>query len=248
MMTIIYFSLAIISIWIAFSYGRWSKENEFVRELKDIEINGLPLTGINDIRQSYAILVERCDVLKNTISELKAPKEQMSEELEKLKADYKELMLTSNNLRKELKEKEEKYSRLITDTAGELLECSKSLIEQRYMIFDSLTLGSLASIWASKIRNKSELLTIGSVFVGSNGKVIYGDGSRSLGLLSSKENAWATRLTIEEAYPYKDVSTLVARIYSLEDIKAIISNTGEILQNALKVEEIANKFSKYVEK
>ena len=67
-------------------------------------------------------------------------------------------------------------------------------------------------IYVTKLKNKTKLLSIGFINIADNGKIIYPDVSRSLGLLTSNENKWAQRLPVPDDMEI-GVPCLICAIY-----------------------------------
>ena len=93
-------------------------------------------------------------------------------------------------------------------------------------------------IYATELLNKSHLLSIGEVEVLENGKLKYGEGSRSLGNYSSKENcAWLNDLNPMSALPMMNPreSKPIALITDYGDYQKLANKFSEVCLSSINI-------------
>ena len=93
-------------------------------------------------------------------------------------------------------------------------------------------------IYATELLNKSHLLSIGKVEVLENGKLKYGEGSRSLGNYSSKENwAWLNDLNPMSALPMMNPreSKPIALITDYGDYQKLANKFSEVCLSSINI-------------
>ena len=93
-------------------------------------------------------------------------------------------------------------------------------------------------IYVTELLNKSHLLSIGEVEVLENGKLKYGEGSRSLGNYSSKENwAWLNDINPNGALPMMNPreSKPIALIFDYEGFMKAANKYGDIHKTSVNI-------------
>ena len=260
-MTTILISVAIIAMLLAFCFGRMSKQNDVNRELLDIEVEGEPLNSLEDVRRVMAHLESIIEGMKLDLNTVRNSSNVIMRENEQLKDDYKEIM-------KQLKARREMYSDLesrfdsvseekcryyhklqnsknhfgefvsnVCDNACGIGRASEHVYESLSDFVPQLHRLSIG-IYVTKLKNKTKLLSIGLINIADNGKIIYPDVSRSLGLLTSNENKWAQRLPVPDDMKIGE-PCLICAIYPndmtkrLGDLQTKIYNINGDVQNMI---------------
>lgn len=260
-MTTILISVAIIAILLAFTFGRWSKSIDINRQLHDIEVEGVAVAGIDDVCRVISRLDNQKQGLFTELNQLRNSNNAYQKNIEQLKDDYYKVMSQLRDKRDELSKLQEKFDSVseekcryyhklqnnkthfeefisnVWDNAcgiGRVTEHVYESFSDFAPLLDRLSIG----IYVTKLKNKTKLLSIGFIKLADNGKIIYPDVSRSLGLLTSSENKWAQKLTIpqdmEIGQPY-----LICAIYPndmnkrLGDLQTKIYNINGDAQNMI---------------
>ena len=211
-MTLTHFVIFVCVVYLAIVAGRMSMKNDMRRRFESIEERGQSLRTVGDVincilqlRDSVESLEYDNKALTNSLNIARAGSE-------KLERDYKTLMAQM----KEKREECEAFEKKIETYKNEMKEKNAQMIKFA-KIFDSWmqelwgevsaiyensfnTVGKLSDyvnsinnierkkIYATRLINNTYLLTLGDIEVMTNGKVKYGEGSRSLGNIASKEN------------------------------------------------------------
>ena len=211
-MTLTHFVIFVCVVYLAIVAGRMSMKNDMRRRFESIEEQGQSLRTVGDVincilqlRDSVESLEYENKALTNSLNIARAGSE-------KLERDYKTLMAQMKEKREEceafekkietykneMKEKNAqmiKFAKIFDSWMAELLEEVTAINENSCSTSDKLSayVNSINKIERKKINatrliNNTYLLTLGDIEVMTNGKVKYGEGSRSLGNIASKEN------------------------------------------------------------
>ena len=199
------------AVYLAIVFGRMSMKNDMRRRFASIE-EGIELPNVTAVidyilklRDLVAKLEQDYHTANNLLNIANA-------KVEKLERDYKTLMTQMKEKRKEceafekkiesykneMKEKNAqmiKFAKIFDSWMAELWEEVTAINENSCSTFDKLSAytksmynNNRKRIYATRLVNNTCLLTLGDIEVMANGKVKYGEGSRSLGNIDSKEN------------------------------------------------------------
>ena len=224
-MTLIHFIIFACIVYIAIVLGRMSAKNDMRRRFASID-EGIELPNVTAVinyilklRDQVAKLEHDNKALQNSLNIANAAGE-------KLERDYKALMAQMKEKRKECEEQEASIS-LLRDSNRDVVKridrCSCKFDEWMQKLWEFVSVindntkknhtgineycdymdkAGKKQIYVTELQNKSHLLSIGEVEVLENGKLKYGEGSRSLGNYSSKENwAWLNDINPNGALP-----------------------------------------------
>ena len=211
-MTLTHFVIFVCVVYLAIVAGRMSMKNDIRRRFESIEERGQSLRTVGDVincilqlRDSVESLEYENKALTNSLNIARAGSE-------KLERDYKTLMAQMKEKREEceafekkieshkneMKEKNAqmiKFAKIFDSWMQELWEEVSAIYENSFNTLGKLSdyLNSINNIerkkiYATRLINNTYLLTLGDIEVMTNGKVKYGEGSRSLGNIASKEN------------------------------------------------------------
>ena len=240
-MDLIYFIVFACVVYLAIVLGRMSAKNDMRRRLASIE-EGIELPNVTAVidyilklRDLVANLEHDYHAANNSLNIARAGSE-------KLERDYKTLMAQMKEKREEceafekkietykneIKEKNAqmiKFAKIFDSWMAELWEEVTAINENSCSTFDKLSayVNSIDKIERKKINatrliNNTYLLTLGDIEVMTNGKVKYGEGSRSLGNIASKENQewWETIINTDIANLKPRESLAVAIVFNYE--------------------------------
>ena len=211
-MDLIHFIVFACVVYLAIVAGRMSMKNDMRRRFESIEEQGQSLRTVGDVincilqlRDSVESLEYENKALTNSLNIARTGSE-------KLERDYKTLMAQMKEKREEceaFEKKIETYKNEMKEKNAQMIKFAKifdswmqELWEEVSAIYENSfnTLGKLSDyvnsinnierkkIYATRLINNTYLLTLGDIEVMTNGKVKYGEGSRSLGNIASKEN------------------------------------------------------------
>ena len=211
-MTLIHFIIFVCVIYLAIVAGRMSMKNDMRRRFESIEEQGQSLRTVGDVincilqlRDSVESLEYENKALTNSLNIARAGSE-------KLERDYKTLMAQMKEKREEceaFENKIETYKNEMKEKNAQMIKFAKIFDSWMAELWEGVsainenscsTLGKLSDyvnsindierkkINATRLINNTYLLTLGDIEVMANGKVKYGEGSRSLGNIASKEN------------------------------------------------------------
>ena len=211
-MTLTHFVIFACVVYLAIVVGRMSMKNDMRRRFESIEEEGQSLRTTGDVincilqlRDSVESLEYENKALTNSLNIARAGSE-------KLERDYKALLSQLREKREEceaFEKKIETYKNEMKEKNAQMIKFAKifdswtqELWEEVSAIYENSfnTLGKLSDyvnsinnierkkIYATRLINNTYLLTLGDIEVMTNGKVKYGEGSRSLGNIASKEN------------------------------------------------------------
>ena len=211
-MTLTHFVIFVCVVYLAIVAGRMSMKNDMRRRFESIEERGQSLRTVGDVincilqlRDNVESLEYENKALNNSLNIARAGSE-------KLERDYKTLMAQMKEKREEceaFEKKIETYKNEMKEKNAQMIKFAKifdswmqELWEEVSAIYENSfnTLGKLSDyvnsinnierkkIYATRLINNTYLLTLGDIGVMTNGKVKYGEGSRSLGNIASKEN------------------------------------------------------------
>ena len=211
-MTLTHFVIFVCVVYLAIVAGRMSMKNDMRRRFESIEERGQSLRTVGDVincilqlRDNVESLEYENKALNNSLNIARAGSE-------KLERDYKTLMAQMKEKREEceaFEKKIETYKNEMKEKNAQMIKFAKifdswmqELWEEVSAIYENSfnTLGKLSDyvnsinnierkkIYATRLINNTYLLKLGDIEVMTNGKVKYGEGSRSLGNIASKEN------------------------------------------------------------
>ncbi len=211
-MTLTHFVIFVCVVYLAIVAGRMSMKNDMRRRFESIEEQGQSLRTVGDVincilqlRDSVESLEYENKALTNSLNIARAGSE-------KLERDYKTLMAQMKEKREEceaFEKKIETYKNEMKEKNAQMIKFAKIFDSWMQELWEGVsainenscsTLGKLSDyvisindierkkINATRLINNTYLLTLGDIEVMTNGKVKYGEGSRSLGNIASKEN------------------------------------------------------------
>ena len=211
-MTLTHFVIFVCVVYLAIVAGRMSMKNDMRRRFESIEERGQSLRTVGDVincilqlRDSVESLEYENKALNNSLNISRAGSE-------KLERDYKTLMAQMKEKREEceaFEKKIETYKNEMKEKNAQMIKFAKIFDSWMQELWEGVsainenscsTLGKLSDyvisindierkkINATRLINNTYLLTLGDIEVMTNGKVKYGEGSRSLGNIASKEN------------------------------------------------------------
>lgn len=224
-MNLIHFIIFACIVYIAIVLGRMSMKNDMRRRFASIE-EGIELPNVTAVINYILKLRDQVEKLEHDNQALNNSLNIARAGSEKLERDYKVLLEQFKEKRKECEEQETNISNL-RDKNKELVErinkCSCKFDEWMQKLWEFVSVindntkknhtgineycdymdkAGKKQIYVTELLNKSHLLSIGEVEVLENGKLKYGEGSRSLGNYSSKENwAWLNDINPNGALP-----------------------------------------------
>lgn len=211
-MTLTHFVIFSCAVYLAIVAGRMSMKNDMRRRFESIEEQGQSLRTVGDVincilqlRDSVESLEYENKALNNSLNISKAGSEKLERDYKVLLAQMKEKREECEAFEKkietyknEMKEKNAqmiKFAKIFDSWMAELWEEVTAINENSCSTLDKLSayVNSIDKIERKKINatrliNNTYLLTLGDIEVMTNGKVKYGEGSRSLGNIASKEN------------------------------------------------------------
>ena len=211
-MDLIHFIIFVCAFYVAIVAGRMSMKNDMRRRFESIEEQGQSLRTVGDVincilqlRDSVESLEYENKALTNSLNIARAGSE-------KLERDYKTLMAQMKEKREEceaFEKKIETYKNEMKEKNAQMIKFAKIFDSWMQELWEGVsainensinTLGKLSDyvysineierkkINATRLINNTYLLTLGDIEVMANGKVKYGEGSRSLGNIASNEN------------------------------------------------------------
>ena len=211
-MTLTHFVIFVCVVYLAIVAGRMSMKNDMRRRFESIEERGQSLRTTGDVincilqlRDSVESLEYENKALTNSLNIARAGSEKLERDYKMLMAQMKEKREECEAFEKkietyknEMKEKNAqmiKFAKIFDSWMAELWEEVTAINENSCSTSDKLSayVNSInkierKNINATRLINNTYLLTLGDIEVMTNGKVKYGEGSRSLGNIASKEN------------------------------------------------------------
>ena len=211
-MTLTHFVIFACVVYLAIVVGRMSMKNDMRRRFESIEEQGQSLRTVGDVINCILQLRDNVESLEYENKALTNSLNIAMTGSEKLELDYKTLMAQMKEKREEceaFEKKIETYKNEMKEKNAQMIKFAKifdswmqELWEEVSAIYENSfnTLGKLSDyvnsinnierkkIYATRLINNTYLLTLGDIEVMTNGKVKYGEGSRSLGNIASKEN------------------------------------------------------------
>lgn len=210
-MTLTNFVIFACVVYLAVVLGRMSMKNDMRRRFASIE-EGIELPNVTAVIDYILKLRDLVAKLEHDYHAANNSLNIANVTVEKLERDYKTLMAQMKEKREEcdafekkietykneMKEKNAqmiKFAKIFDSWMAELWEEVMSINENSCSTFDKLSAYTKSMynnkrkrIYATRLVNNTCLLTLGDIEVMANGKVKYGEGSRSLGNIDSKEN------------------------------------------------------------
>ena len=225
-MDLIHFIVFACIVYIAIVSGRMSAKNDMRRRFASIGVVGQKYPDVTSVINYVLELRDQVTKLEHDNKALQNSLKMANYSSEKLTGDYKALLAQMKEKREECEEQEKQIS-LLRDGYREAVErinrCSCKFEEWMQELWgfvsvindntkknhtgineycDYMDKAGKKLIYVTELLNKSHLLSIGEVEVLENGKLKYGEGSRSLGNYSSKENwAWLNDINPNGALP-----------------------------------------------
>ena len=218
-MTLTHFVIFVCIVYIAIVSGRMSAKNDMRRRFASIG-------GMEQKFPDVTSVINYVLKLRDQVAKLEHDNQALNNSLnianaagEKLERDYKALMVKMKVKREECEMVDAANKKLvakINKCADKFDKWMQKLWEFVSVINDNtikhntcvneycddMDNAGKKQIYVTELLNKSHLLSIGEVEVLENGKLKYGEGSRSLGNYSSKENwAWLNDINPNGALP-----------------------------------------------
>ena len=266
-MTLTHFVIFACVVYLAIVIGRMSAKNDMRRRFASIE-EGIELPNVTAVinyilklRDLVAKLEHDYHAANNSLNIARAGSEKLERDYKTLlgqlreKREEYEIELTNNS---NLRDKNKELVERINKSADKFDKWMQKLWEFVSAINNNACehAGRLSGycndmdktgkkqIYATELLNKSHLLSIGEVEVLENGKLKYGEGSRSLGNYSSKENwAWLNDLNPMSALPMMNPreSKPIALITDYGDYQKLANKFSEVcLSSSNIITESAN--------
>ena len=210
-MTLTNFVIFACIVYIAIILGRMSAKNDMRRRFASIDEG----QNFSDVESVINYILNLRDQVETLLTDKKALTNSLNIARvgsEKLERDYKVLLAQMKEKREEceafekkietykneMKEKNAqmiKFAKIFDSWMAELWEEVTAINENSCSTFEKLSAYTKSMynnkrkwIYATRLVNNTCLLTLGDIEVMANGKVKYGEGSRSLGNIDSKEN------------------------------------------------------------
>ena len=205
-------------VYLAIVFGRMSAKNDMRRRFASID-EGQNFTDVESVINYILNLRDQVETLLTDKKALTNSLNIANAAREKLERDYKALMVKMKVKREECEKVDAANKKLvakINKCADKFDKWMQKLWEFVSVINDNtikhktdlneycddMDNAGKKQIYVTELLNKSHLLSIGEVEVHENGKLKYGEGSRSLGNYSSKENwAWLNDINPNGALP-----------------------------------------------
>ena len=224
-MTLTHFVIFACAIYLAIVLGRMSMKNDMRRRFASIEEG----QNFSDVESVINYILNLRDQVETLLTDKKALTNSLNianAAREKFERDYKVLLAQMKEKRKEC-EAQETFISQQGDSNKALVErinkCADKFDKWMQKLWEFVSVindntkknhtgineycdymdkAGKKQIYVTELLNKSHLLSIGEVEVLENGKLKYGEGSRSLGNYSSKENwAWLNDINSNGALP-----------------------------------------------
>ena len=217
-MTLTHFVIFACAVYLAIVLGRMSAKNDMRRRFASID-EGQNFSDVESVINYVLKLRDQVEKLEHDNQALNNSLNIANAAGEKLERDYKALMVKMKVKREECEMVDAANKKLvakINKCADKFDKWMQKLWEFVSVINDNtikhktdlneycddMDNAGKKQIYVTELLNKSHLLSIGEVEVHENGKLKYGEGSRSLGNYSSKENwAWLNDINPNGALP-----------------------------------------------
>ena len=224
-MDLIHFIIFACIVYIAIVLGRMSMKNDMRRRFTSIE-EGIELPNVTAVINYILKLRDQVEKLEHDNQALNNSLNIARAGSEKLERDYKKLLEQLKEKRKECEAQEifisqqgdsnkalvarinkcadkfDKWMQKLWEFVSVINDNTKKNHTGINEYCDYMDKAGKKQIYVTELLNKSHLLSIGEVEVLENGKLKYGEGSRSLGNYSSKENwAWLNDINPNGALP-----------------------------------------------
>ena len=198
-------------VYLAVVLGRMSAKNDMRRRFASIE-EGIELPNVTAVIDYILKLRDLVAKLEHDYHAANNSLNIANVTVEKLERDYKTLMAQMKEKREEcdaFEKKIETYKNEMKDKNAQMIKFAKifdswmaelweevtainenscSTLDKLSAYVNSINKIERKKINATRLINNTYLLTLGDIEVMTNGKVKYGEGSRSLGNIASKEN------------------------------------------------------------
>ena len=265
------FAIAFLSCVFFFIMGRMSVINDINRKLRSFKTEKFPIIKMGNLYCALRTIISDYDFSCNAFCKVNESSTILGNENKQLQAkydkmidDYKEILnqLESrrqacshlekrlNNMREEKDDCQYKINeqrKLFNGFISQVYENAEMIANTAQIVYEEMSnLSPLIpteslGIYATKLKNKSIHLSIGTIKVDGNGKISYHERGRSLGLLTSKDNKWAQDLSINTdmaiGQPY-----LISAIYP----NSFISRMGDIQSKLHDIQGDACKMKSHI--
>ena len=265
------FAIAFLICLLGVIIGRISLINGINQRLKVFKTEKFPIIDMCNLYRVLRTIISDLDFERTSYRYLKDEHKFFQDENKELHVKYDKLSDDYKDVLKQLKDKREEYERLdkyldrmsedkmrYQDKCQEQNTLYNGFISKVYynaemianavhIVYDDMSnLSPLVpiistGIYATKLKNKSVLLSIGTIKVAGNGKITYQDGGRSLGLLTSNENKWAQGLLINTDLPIGQ-PYLISVIYPND----FVSRIGDIQSKLHDIQGDACKMKSHI--
>ena len=260
-MDLIHFIIFACIVYLAVVLGRMSAKNDMRRRFASIE-EGIELPNVTSVINYILKLRDQVEKLEHDNQALRNSLNIARAGSEKLERDYKKLLEQLKEKRKEC-EAQETFISQQGDSNKALVErinkCADKFNEWMQELWNYVsdinnnTIKYASSlneycndmdktgkkqIYATELLNKSHLLSIGKVEVLENGKLKYGEGSRSLGNYSSKENwAWLNDINPNGELPMMNPreSKPIALIFDYEGFMKAANKYADLHKTSVNI-------------
>ena len=260
-MDLIHFIVFACIVYIAIVLGRMSMKNDMRRRFASIE-EGIELPNVTAVinyilklRDLVAKLEHDYHAANNSLNIARAGSEKLERDYKKLLEQLREKrqeceveLINNSTLRDRNKELVERINKCadkfdewmqklwnyVSDINNNTIKYASSLNEYS----NDMHKTGKKQIYATELLNKSHLLSIGEGEVLENGKLKYGEGSRSLGNYSSKENwAWLNDLNPMSALPMMNPreSKPIALIIDYGDYQKLANKFSEVCLSSINI-------------
>lgn len=246
-MTTILISVAIIAILLAFTLGRWSKSIDINRQLHDIEVEGVALAGIDDVCRVISRLGYQKQELITELNQLRNSNNAYQKNIEQLKDDYYKVMSQLRDKRDELGKAHDKYLEYNNQVCNKAIYLDKITDQLHDSLIDygnKIDKCGYSAIYATKMKNKQILLSIGEIEIAANGKITHDANCRTLGLVNSKENQWASGVDIPQDMAI-GAPVLISVIYHKNVMQKLTKPMGELVKKASEISLKGNELNCY---
>ena len=260
-MTLTHFVIFACAVYLAIVLGRMSAKNDMRRRFASIDEG----QNFSDVESVINYILNLRDQVETLITDKKALTNSLNIAIagrEKLERDYKKLLEQLKEKREKCEELEtfisqqgdsnkalvarinkcaDKFNEWMQELWNYVSDINNNTIKYASSLNEycnDMDKTGKKQIYATELLNKSHLLSIGEVEVLENGKLKYGEGSRSLGNYSSKENwAWLNDLNPMSALPMMNPreSKPIALITDYGDYQKLANKFSEVCLSSINI-------------
>ena len=254
-MDLIHFIVFACIVYIAIVSGRMSMKNDMRRRFASIGGVGQKYPDVTTVINYVLKLRDQVEKLEHDNQALNNSLNIANAAGEKLERDYKALMVKMKVKREECEKVDAANKKLvakINKCADKFDKWMQKLWEFVSVINDNtikhktdlneycddMDNAGKKQIYVTELLNKSHLLSIGEVEVHENGKLKYGEGSRSLGNYSSKENwAWLNDINPNGELPMMNPreSKPIALIFDYEGFMKAANKYADLHKTSVNI-------------